>query len=56
MAVNLGLFPSKGMTLPFISYGGSSTIALAICGGLLLALTRHNPYLDQPSYLVKGRG
>jgi cell division protein FtsW len=56
MAVNLGLFPSKGMTLPFISYGGSSTIALAMCGGLLLALTRHNPFLDQPSYLIKGRG
>ena len=28
MAVNLGIFPSKGMTLPFISYGGSSTLAL----------------------------
>ncbi len=56
MAVNLGLFPSKGMTLPFISYGGSSTIALAICGGLLLALTRRNPFLDQASYMVKGRG
>ncbi len=56
MAVNLGLFPSKGMTLPFISYGGSSTLALAICSGLLLALTRRNPYLDQSSYLVKGRG
>jgi cell division protein FtsW len=56
MAVNLGIFPSKGMTLPFISYGGSSIIALAICGGLLLALTRRNPYLDQASYLVKGRG
>jgi cell division protein FtsW len=56
MAVNLGLFPSKGMTLPFISYGGSSTLALALCGGLLLAFTRRNPYLDQASYLVKGRG
>jgi cell division protein FtsW len=56
MAVNLGLFPSKGMTLPFISYGGSSTIALAVCGGLLLAFTRRNPYLDQHSYLLNGRG
>ena len=55
MAVNLGLFPSKGMTLPFISYGGSSTIALALCSGLLLAFTRRNPYLDQPSYFVNGR-
>jgi cell division protein FtsW len=56
MAVNLGLFPSKGMTLPFISYGGSSTLALALCGGLLLAFTRRNPFLDQASYMVKGRG
>jgi cell division protein FtsW len=54
MAVNLGIFPSKGMTLPFISYGGSSTIALSICCGLLLALTRRNPYLDQTPYIVKG--
>ena len=30
MAVNLGIFPSKGMTLPFICYGGSSLIALGI--------------------------
>jgi cell division protein FtsW len=45
MAVNLQLFPSKGMTLPLISYGGSSMIALAIGLGLLLAFTRRNPYL-----------
>jgi cell division protein FtsW len=54
MAVNLGIFPSKGMTLPFISYGGSSLIALALCCGLILALTRRNPYLDQTPYIVKG--
>jgi cell division protein FtsW len=54
MAVNLGIFPSKGMTLPFISYGGSSLLALSICCGLLLALTRRNPYLDQTPYIVKG--
>lgn len=47
IAVNLQLFPSKGMTLPFISYGGSSLIALSLCMGLLLALTRRNPYLDR---------
>jgi cell division protein FtsW len=54
MAVNLGIFPSKGMTLPFISYGGSSLIALSICCGLILAFTRRNPYLDQASYIGKG--
>ena len=55
IAVNLGIFPSKGMTLPFISYGGSSMLALAICCGLMLALTKRNPYLDRSRYMVKGR-
>lgn len=41
MAVNVNLIPSKGMTLPFISYGGSSLLALAFTMGMLLALTRH---------------
>jgi cell division protein FtsW len=43
--VNLQLFPSKGMTLPLISYGGSSTIAMCLTAGLLLAITRRNPSL-----------
>jgi cell division protein FtsW len=54
IAVNLGVFPSKGMTLPFISYGGSSTLALSITCGLILALTKRNPYLDRSQYMVKG--
>lgn len=54
MAVNLGVFPSKGMTLPFISYGGSSILALSITCGLILALTKRNPYLDRSAYMVKG--
>ena len=43
MAVNLDLIPPKGMTLPFISYGGSSLISLALTTGFLLAATRRRP-------------
>jgi cell division protein FtsW len=52
MAVNVQLAPSKGMTLPFISYGGSSMIALSMGFGLLLAFTRRNPYLTRSPYVV----
>ena len=43
MAVNLHLMPAKGMTLPFISYGGSSLISLAYAMRMLAALTRERP-------------
>lgn len=43
IAVNLNLIPTKGMTLPFISYGGSSMIAMGLTLGLALALTRKRP-------------
>jgi cell division protein FtsW len=43
MAVNVHLMPAKGMTLPFISYGGSSLLSLAFGVGMLLALTRTRP-------------
>ena len=47
MAVNMHLIPAKGMTLPFISYGGSSMISLAFGMGMLLALTRERPHMAQ---------
>ena len=43
MGVNLKLLPAKGMTLPFISSGGSSMLAMAIGMGMLLALSRRRP-------------
>jgi cell division protein FtsW len=43
MSVNIHLIPAKGMTLPFISYGGSSMISMAYGMGMLLALTRERP-------------
>ena len=43
MGVNIGLLPPKGMTLPFISAGGSSMLALSVTAGMLLALTRWRP-------------
>jgi cell division protein FtsW len=45
MGVNVGLLPAKGMTLPFISAGGSSTLAVSVTLGMLLALTRRRPEL-----------
>lgn len=55
MSVNLNLMPSKGMTLPFVSHGGSSFLALSLGMGLLLALTRRNRFLKSSPYLGTAR-
>lgn len=60
MAVNTGLIPAKGMTLPFLSYGGSSLLGLSIAMGIVLGLTRR-PFLrakneDLPGILRSKNG
>lgn len=54
--VNLQLFPSKGMTLPLISYGGSSTVAMCLSMGLLLAVTRRNPFIQREKFSLRAMG
>ena len=54
MAVNVGLLPAKGMTLPFISYGGSSQLAMALTMGFALGLTRRRPMAGRLPRSVAG--
>jgi cell division protein FtsW len=56
LAVNLNLMPPKGMTLPFVSYGGTSMIAVAYGMGLMLALTRKKPEERLATGLPRYRG
>jgi cell division protein FtsW len=56
IAVNLNLIPTKGMTLPFISYGGSSMLAMGLTMGLALALTRRRPGAYEPGTTLPDRG
>jgi cell division protein FtsW len=55
MGVAVRLLPAKGMTLPFVSYGGSSVIAAGITLGMLLALTRQRPRGQMSDIFRRGR-
>ncbi|MBX3477589.1 MAG: cell division protein FtsW [Brevundimonas sp.] len=55
IAVNLNLIPTKGMTLPFISYGGSSMLAMGLTMGFALALTRRRPGAYEPGAALAPR-
>ena len=55
VAVNLSLIPTKGMTLPFISYGGSSMLAMGLTMGLALSLTRRLPGAYEPGANINPR-
>ena len=56
VAVNLNIIPTKGMTLPFISYGGSSMLAMGLTLGLALALTRRRPGAYSPTDVIARAG
>jgi cell division protein FtsW len=53
MSVAVRLVPAKGMTLPFVSYGGSSLIAMGIMAGMLLAFTRKRPQGEIGDLLIR---
>lgn len=56
MAVNLSLLPAKGLTLPFVSYGGSSLLSMAFTMGLILVFARRRPRTALPTTLGRPAG
>lgn len=55
MGVNVALLPAKGMTLPFISYGGSSLLGTAMVIGFVLALGRQSPQVASDAYALEAQ-
>lgn len=55
MGVNLNIVPLTGVTLPFVSYGGSSLMSLLVAIGILLNISRHARY-ESPTASRRGRG
>lgn len=52
MAVNVSLLPAQGVTLPMLSYGGSSLLAMAVTMGMVLGLTRRRPETEHLSHVL----
>jgi cell division protein FtsW len=53
LAVAMAIFPTKGLTLPFLSYGGSSLLVNAAAIGILLSISRPRTALPEPTANVK---
>ncbi len=56
LAVAMAIFPTKGLTLPFLSYGGSSLLVNAVAVGILLSISRPRKALPEPAANVKQQG
>ena len=56
MGVNMGLLPTKGLTLPLVSYGGSSLIVSCMAIAVLLRVHRQNTLVSAPEVPVKAGG
>ena len=56
IGVNIRLFPTTGMTLPFISYGGSSIISISILSGIILNLTKRKIIKMKKKFLISTGG